>query len=422
MKKSENKIEDKHQRYIAELEKAQRVILDSESRYRRLFENSQIPIWCDDFSDVLKELKVIRSKGVNLHLYLQDDPQRAFKIAKKIKVIDINSAALNLFKVQDIEQFNQLLIKSFEQGAITAFSKALCAIWDNNDSFSSDIKFVTSDGGVVDAIVTFRIPKTEDHFSSVPISIIDITERLQLQRENIRKTQLSTLGELSAKLAHEVNNPLSGVINYAEVLKNRAEHDGQDYELLDRIIEEGSRIEKILKGMLNFSYDSGEDRTYNDLEPIIKDVLMLTSQLINENNVDIIVDIPSGLQKIYSNSQQLQQVILNIVRNACQAISGGLLEGESKGIINISAAPVTIKGQAFVLLRIDNNGPNIPDELIDKIKLPFFTTKTAANGTGLGLCISNDIIQNHGGELLIESPLGKYTKMTIKLPAKLAAI
>jgi len=408
---------DEQQRHIAGLDKAQKAILESESKFRRLFENSQIPIWCDDFSEVIKELKAIRSKGVDdLHSYLKDDPQRTFLIAKKVKVTDLNSAALNLFKVQSIEQFNQLLIKSFEQGAITAFGKALCAIWDERDSFSSDIKFLTSDGGVIDAIVTFRIPKKEEPFSNMPISIIDMTERLKLQRENIRKTQLATLGELSAKLAHEVNNPLSGVINYAEVLKNRAKKNGQDVDLLERIIAEGSRVAKIVKGMLNFSYESGENKANKELDSILSDVLVLTSHYIRENNIDLLLDIPSDLPKVYCNAQQLQQVVLNVVRNACQAISGGLLEGESKGLIKISAESISIINQKFIDLTIENNGPNIPDDLIEKIKLPFFTTKSNEHGTGLGLCISNDIIQSHGGELFILSPIGKYTKVTIRLP------
>lgn len=392
-------------------------IYESESKYRRLFENSEIPIWCDDFSDVIEALSKLRSKGIeDLHSYLNADTQHIFQISQKVKVTDINSAALSLFKVQNKEQFNELLIKSFEQGAISAFGKALCAIWEGRDSFSSEIKFLTSEGEIVDAVVTFKIPHKSEHFAYMPISIIDMTERLKLQRENIRKTQLATLGELSSKIAHEVNNPLSGVINYAQVLKNKAEKDGQETELLNRIIDEGGKIAKITKGMLNFSFDSGETKSLKDLKPIIDDVLMLTSHQVVAGEIDLLVDIPSNLPKVYCNAQQLQQVVLNIVRNACQAISTGLLDGETRGIIKIHIELTTENNQEGIALIIENNGPNIAEEQIAKIKQPFFTTKTVENGTGLGLSISNEIIQDHCGVLVIESPLGGFTKVSIKLP------
>ena len=407
---------DEQERYIAGLEKAQLAIIESESRYRRLFENSQIPIWCDDFYDVIKELETLRAQGIELHSYLEEDPQRTFGIARKLKVIDVNNAAFKLFKAKSVKQFNLLLIKSFEHGAIATFAKALCAIWDGRESFESDIQFLTSEGDIIDAIVTFRIPKIADHFANVPISIIDITERLRLQQENLRKSQLAMLGEYSAKFAHEINNPLSGIINYAQVLKDKTESEGPESDLLNRIIDEGSRITTLVKGMLSFSRDSGDRKTCQDLEPIITNALMFTNHLAEKNNINVVADLSSGLPKINCNPQQLQQVILNIVINACQAISGGLPAGETEGLIQLTADSVISNDQEFVLLQIENNGPNIPEEIMSDIKKPFFTTKDTENGTGLGLSISNEIIQDHGGELIIESSAGEPTKMIIKLP------
>jgi PAS domain S-box-containing protein len=241
----------------------------------------------------------------------------------------------------------------------------------------------------------------------------DITELKSLQGKAVRLAQMATVGELSAVVAHEVNNPLSGVINYAQIMLNRCDSDGQDKEMLERIVKEGNRIAKIVNSLLVVSHDSGHEKTLTHLEPVVSESLSLLSHFLKKDAIRVDVNIPRELPAIRCNAQQIEQVILNIVRNAHHALLEGTLAGADERHIIIEAESIVLDNKKYVRLSIDNNGPNIPEELREKIKEPFLTTKPAGIGTGLGLSVSNDIMADHNGMLKIESEPEEYTKMTL---------
>lgn len=246
--------------------------------------------------------------------------------------------------------------------------------------------------------------------------IQDITELKMLEEKAVRSAQLATAGELTTMIAHEVNNPLSGVIGYAQVFSNKACPDCANTELLERIIREGDRISKILKGLLDFSYNASSEKTERNLGPIILDALNLVKNQIEKKGIRLEVAVSESLPPVTCNPHQLQQVILNIVRNAFQAVSSGVLENESEGMIRIHALDIENNGRRYAEIRIVNNGPNIPPDLLDRIREPFFTTKPIGAGTGLGLSISSDILHEHDGYLDISSDPGCYTEMILGLP------
>lgn len=244
----------------------------------------------------------------------------------------------------------------------------------------------------------------------------DITEIKLLQKKAIRTAQLASAGELATMVAHEVNNPLSGVIGYAQVFSNEVCGDCHNKKLPERIIKEGDRIAKIIGGLLTFSYDSDGKKSLQEIEPIIYDALALMSSQIKKKGIRLDVELTAGLPRVKCNSQQIGQVILNIVRNAYQALLEGVLEGNIEKVIKVEAESVDNAHQEFVQISITNNGPNIPARLIEKINEPFFTTKPAGSGVGLGLSISNDIMKTHDGMLEIRSEPGDYTEMVLSLP------
>jgi PAS domain S-box-containing protein len=244
----------------------------------------------------------------------------------------------------------------------------------------------------------------------------DITELKTLQEKTIRTAQLATAGEFSTIIAHEVNNPLSGIIGYAQILLNRSEDGCRNKELLQRIIKEGDRIAKIVCGLLTLSYNSGNKKSNQDLLPIILDALALMSSQIKKKGITLQVNLPETIHPIKCNAQQIEQVVLNIVRNAYQALLEGVLEGSGEKTIKVNAEFIVIDSQNHAQLTIANNGPNIPVDLIPKINEPFFTTKPPGTGTGLGLSISNDIMLDHGGTLEVRSEPCQYTEMILRLP------
>lgn len=244
--------------------------------------------------------------------------------------------------------------------------------------------------------------------------IQDITEIKLLQDKAIRTAQLASVGELSTMVAHEVNNPLSGVMGYAQVLINRG--SAGDKELLERIIMEGERIAKIVGTLLNFSYDSKGEKTLQDLQPIVVEALSLMAGQLEKQGVRLDVSFAENLPPIVCNPQQIEQVVLNILRNAYQALTDGPTETGSEKIIRVRGGKGARHDRNYVRLELANNGPHIPTGELARIKEPFFTTKPVGRGTGLGLSISGDIMKDHDGTLEIISEPGAFTQMVLSFP------
>lgn len=239
-----------------------------------------------------------------------------------------------------------------------------------------------------------------------------------LRDKAIRAAQLASAGEIATMIAHEINNPLSGVIGCAEISLNRAcDHCGNK-EVLERIIHEGERIAKMVSGLLTFSYDPGNQKSLQKIEPIISRALALIKPLLDKKDIFLETDLSGILPEIQCNPQQIEQVIFNIVRNAYQALEEGVLDGHSDKTINVAAGKIKKDHKNYLQIKISNNGPNIKKELLDKVDQPFFTTKPSGTGTGLGLSISKDIMKIHDGSLEIRSEPGELTEITLFFPIR----
>jgi len=256
-----------------------------------------------------------------------------------------------------------------------------------------------------------------EHVESVCGFVQDVSDLKYLEEKTIRSAQLAAVGEFTTMIAHEVNNPLSGIINYAQVFKVKACKDCERIELLSRIMGEGERIAKVVKNLLAFSYHSDGEKTAQKIENILLHVLGLMAPKFEENQISVKMEINEDASGVYCNAQQIEQVVLNILRNANQALSTGSLSGQTERLIWIRTQEKRIGNEPYVELRIANNGPNIPPQLIERIREPYYTTKPAGIGTGLGLSISGDILNAHNGYFDIESNPGQFTEMIISLPA-----
>ncbi len=168
---------------LTQVRKEERVRKESEERFEGLFSNSEVSIWSEDFTSVLLELNNLRMKGViDLKKYLQQDISLAWELVAKVKVNNINNSTLKLFGATTKEQFIANIDKTFGYNAIEVFIEELCAIWDKQETFRSEANFTTIDGKEFNAIVTFQIPTKERDFLNIPVSIVDITSRVQSQK------------------------------------------------------------------------------------------------------------------------------------------------------------------------------------------------------------------------------------------------
>lgn len=246
--------------------------------------------------------------------------------------------------------------------------------------------------------------------------IQDVSDFKLMQEKVIRAGQLASTGQVAAMAAHEVNNPLSGITGYVEILVKRVEKGSREEDMLNRILKETERISKIVKGLLTVSYDSGNRMTYMHVTPVIVDTLQLLSAQIEKKGIDLRFALEENLPQIYCNPQQIEQVLLNIVRNAFHALQEGVLAGNEKRFIEIRTDQIEPENQPLLRLSIVNNGPNIPHDILNRITKPFFTTKSVGVGTGLGLSISKDIMDNHNGRLEILSEPGQPTEVNLYFP------
>ena len=240
----------------------------------------------------------------------------------------------------------------------------------------------------------------------------------ELQKDRIRKMyrtdRLATLGELAAGAAHEIRNPLTSIRSSIQYLSKDFNNDPSKSEMIDEIINEVERINKILQGLLSFARPSRLNVSEINLESLINQVLMLINSSIRKHRIDVQFEYFTENTTIQGDIEQLKQVFLNIFLNAIDAMSENREEQPRSLIISIEKGIAIDEKKHLLILSIEDSGKGIEPENIENIFNPFFTTKE--EGTGLGLAISYGIINNHEGEIEVTSTVGKGSIVRIKLP------
>ena len=234
-----------------------------------------------------------------------------------------------------------------------------------------------------------------------------------------RSSRLASMGELAAGVAHEINNLINGTMNYAQVLLDQAKDAGRDESeiiLLDRIITEGERIGSVVSQLLGFMRDSGKpEHIY--LSRAVNDSVSLIGHQMKNDGIKVDIDIPDDLPPVHASSQQIQQILLNVLSNARYALNQRY-EGADPG------KKIEIKGRLrpdeqgdMIELEITDYGCGMPEDILARVFEPFFTTKEEGLGTGLGLSISRELAEDNGGSMSIRSRENESTTVTITLPA-----
>jgi len=241
-------------------------------------------------------------------------------------------------------------------------------------------------------------------------------EKKELEMWLRQSQKLESIGTLASGVAHEINNPLMGIISYAELIDECIEDESLK-EFSRGIIEEGKRVETIVKNLLSFARQDMERHSPALIRDMIEVPLSLLGSVLRKNQINLELDIPDDLPKIRCRSQQVEQVIVNLLTNAKDALNQRYKGYHEDKIIKISVELFEKRGVKWVRTTVEDYGTGISPELQDRIFDPFFTTKTRDDGTGLGLSVSYGIVKEHKGELWVESEEGKYTRFHIDLRA-----
>ena len=281
------------------------------------------------------------------------------------------------------------------------------------ESFSYSVP----DGRLLEARA-FPIREEDGEMRNALAVLTDGTEKSLLQAEAMRTAHLASLGELAAGVAHEINNPINGVINYAQLLVNKSPAGSVENEMAGRIIKEGDRVARIVRGLLSCARQHKDEKSAVRLQEILDDTVMLTAAQLGHDGIHIQIHMPENLADIVVNPQQIQQVFLNIISNARYALNLKFSGEHAEKVLSISCENITMEGLPYVRTTFYDRGTGIPDDMMGKVMTPFFSTKPGGQGTGLGLSISHSIVKDHGGRIMIESEEGSYTRMIVDLPPR----
>ena len=244
----------------------------------------------------------------------------------------------------------------------------------------------------------------------------DITATRKLEEQLMQAQKIESIGILAGGVAHEINNPINGIMNYAQLILDHPEEEGTATAYAGEILHETQRIAKIVKNLLTFARQEKQSHSPALLTDIVSSVLSLIQTVMRHDQITLKISIPVDLPKIKCRSQQIQQVLMNLMTNARDALNERYPEYSSEKKLFLFAKPHEKMGQKFIRITVEDFGIGIPSRITDRIFDPFFTTKPKETGTGLGLSISYGIVRDHGGELTVESEPGRYTRFHVDLP------
>ena len=244
------------------------------------------------------------------------------------------------------------------------------------------------------------------------------TEQLRrAQAEAARGEKLASVGQLASGVAHELNNPLTGILTFSSLLRQKLPDGSQDAEDVDLVIRETKRCAGIIKRLLDFARDKPPEKTFSDLNRIIEDTVRLVERQAHVRDIEIALDLDRTLPPIWADADQIKQVVMNMLINAQHAIEEkGTITVRSRRAAEAKSPEAGVEPVPMVEFAVIDTGCGIPEKNLRRIFDPFFTSKGVGQGTGLGLSVSHGIVQAHGGLIEVESKVGEGSTFRVFLP------
>jgi two-component system NtrC family sensor kinase len=280
----------------------------------------------------------------------------------------------------------------------------------NTKPYKTPIEILTEDDPhKVISVSSSEVRGLNGEHTGYVVVLQDVTELYNAQEQLYLASRLASIGELASGIAHEINNPLTSILGFAQLMLMDETNEEIRYNL-QKIYDEGVRTKNIVNNLLGFARHHKGKREIVNLNSLIRNVINLFGKQLELYNIELSLDLGEELPLIYADPGQLQQVILNIIQNAYDVI----LHNKKGSSIRVTTKPTR---NQYVRIEIQDDGPGMSQEVKKKIFNPFFTTKDVGEGTGLGLSICHKIIQSHGGTISVRSQLNKGATFIIDLPA-----
>ena len=278
-------------------------------------------------------------------------------------------------------------------------------------------KLVSASKEIASGNLNIRVKiKSGDELGNLAQTFNQMASALQERDEKLKEftkkkimesERLALIGQLSANVAHELNNPLQGIVTYSNLLLENPLPDDSERSSIEKIVIQANRCRDIIRGLLDFSRQRKPDKTLYDVNDVLKGCVSLLEKQALFHNIQIVYKPEATLPKAIIDPSQIERVFINIIINAAEA-----MEGNGRLTLTTRFDP----DERCIELVFANTGPAIAKDNLDKIFDPFFTTKDTGHGVGLGLAISYGIVKEHGGTISIESESGKETAFIVRLP------
>jgi two-component system NtrC family sensor kinase len=237
------------------------------------------------------------------------------------------------------------------------------------------------------------------------------------QAETVRSEKLASVGLLTAGIAHELNNPLTGVLTFSHLVRKQMPDGSPEAEDLDLVIHETKRCAAIIRRLLDFAREKTPEKNFSDLNRLIEETTHLIEQPAHVDDIEIIMELDQHLPAVWIDEDLIKQVIMNVLVNAQHAIEGeGTITIRTRVCDEYKRSEQDDGAVPMVEISVIDTGCGIPEDDLQLIFDPFFTTKGVGKGTGLGLSVSHGTVAAHGGEIEVESTVGAGTVIRIYLP------
>lgn len=394
-------------------------LLKSEYRYRNMFRAMAVSFWECDFTAVGAALRALRAKGVDDYSsYFSDHPELIRSMIRQTQIIDVNDKSVELFCAKQKEDLLGSCDRYWPQASEAVFAKSVLAAVDRVPYFQEETRLRRLDGEEIDVLFTVSFSPETVSAGVILVGVIDITERNRA-RDELQKAladlahaaRVSMLGELTASIAHEVNQPLAAIVsNGAASLRwlGRAEPDLNEARIaIGRMIEDGKRASEIIARTRTMSSKRTQAKFPLAINGVINDAAQFLRHEIMAKKVELRLDLAADLPEPVADKVQMHQVLVNLMMNAIQAMEGAE-----------SPRHLTVRSRCdngMVLIEVEDTGDGIAPGSEGRLFKAFFTTKDAGMGMGLSICAT--IVNAHGGEITARNNDRRGSTFAFTLPA-----
>jgi PAS domain S-box-containing protein len=395
----------------------------SEQRYATIFNAAGFAIWESDWSETRRHLLEVMPAGSDARIWLEANPQVVRTCVGKAIIGDVNQAALAMFGASEkAALIGRSVIADYTPETEPVFARILAALVEESDMVEAEVRYVTASDRPIDTVLRVRVLPEGTPWSRVLMMALDVTERNearakleQTSAELAHAVRISTLGQLAASIAHEVNQPLTAIINYGKSgirwLGRETPDMAEATMCLEHIVANGSRAADVISRVRSMARKGTPEAEFLDPVEVIQESMALVAREARASNVAMCLSSDHAITGIIGDRVQVQQVLVNLLMNAVQSMRA------------VADRPRTLQvrledaGESLARIAIMDSGTGIAGEPAD-IFAPFFTTK--ADGMGMGLSICRSIVEAQGGRIEASNNREHGATIAFTLPTRVA--